>query len=229
MQKAGRVEAGKAGKRMREGENIMEEKEKDEKRTKFIAQAKFPSRYGEFKVYAFQGGDGKTHLALVNGNVEKKEKVAVRIHSMCITGDALGSMRCDCGQQLEKALEYLSEQHEGILLYMNQEGRGIGLANKIKAYALQDKGLDTVEANHQLGFADDLRGYESAADMLKWLEIKSIMLISNNPRKIKGLKKEGIKVEGRIPIVSDANASNARYLYTKKEKMGHILDEDNGL
>ena len=203
--------------------------EKKNGRIKLVAQTTLPTKFGKFGLYAFEDDEGEAHLALVIGEVGGKEKVPVRIHSKCTTGDALGSLRCDCREQLEKAMEFFGWKKFGILLYMNQEGRGIGLLNKIKAYALQDSGLDTVEANHQLGFADDLRGYEAAALMLKWLDVKSILIMSNNPKKTEGLEKGGIRVDGRIPIISEENENNAKYLHTKREKMGHLLDEEDGV
>lgn len=203
----------------------MNEETGERERTEFIAKAKLPTQFGDFDVYAFEDRKMKTHLALVRGDVEGGESVLVRLHSRCLTGDALGSMRCDCREQYEKAIKYLEEQEKGILLYMNQEGRGIGLANKIKAYSLQDEGLDTVQANHQLGFADDLRSYENAADMLKYLGVKSIALLSNNPKKIAGLRNEGIEIVKRMSLQIDSNEYDAAYLKTKREKMGHLLDE----
>ena len=203
----------------------MSEEKADRGRTGFVAKAKLPTRFGEFIVYAFEDGKMKAHLALVRGDVRDAQSVPVRLHSKCLTGDALGSMRCDCREQYEKAVKYLGKQEKGILLYMNQEGRGIGLANKIKAYALQDEGLDTVQANHRLGFADDLRSYESAADMLKYLGVKSIELLSNNPKKVQGLVDEGIVVVKRMPLQIESNEHDANYLRIKREKMGHLLDE----
>lgn len=192
----------------------------------FVEKAKFPTEWGVFELYAFADSRSKTHLALVIGDVEGQEDVCTRVHSRCLTGDALGSLRCDCRQQYEKAMEHISKQGRGVLLYMNQEGRGIGLANKIRAYALQDKGLDTVEANHQLGFADDLRAYDVAAHMIKFLKIKSIVLLSNNPRKIKELTENGVVISDRKSIVAPENEYDKEYLRAKKEKMGHLFDED---
>ena len=197
-----------------------------------VAKTRLPTKYGEFALWAYQekgkcaaGGqpEGPTHLALFKGEMREAEKVPVRLHSECVTGDALGSMRCDCGAQLEKAMLYI-QKHGGVLIHLDQEGRGIGLANKMKAYALQDGGLDTVEANLKLGFAEDKRDYSSAACILHDLGVKSIMLITNNPLKISGMEKCGIKVEGRLPLITPTNATNKRYLDTKKKKMGHILD-----
>ncbi|MFA5108128.1 MAG: GTP cyclohydrolase II [Candidatus Micrarchaeia archaeon] len=207
----------------------MNEETGERERTEFISKAKLPTGFGEFEVYAFEDQKMKTHLALVRGEVKGKQGVPVRVHSRCLTGDALGSLRCDCRQQYEKAMTYLGKQEIGVLLYMNQEGRGIGLANKIRAYALQDDGMDTVQANHQLGFADDLRGYESAADMLKYIGVKSIILMSNNPKKVIGLEKEGIVVDERMSLQVAQTGYDSAYLKTKKDKMGHIMDEQEDL
>jgi len=185
--------------------------------------SKLPTRYGTFRVYAYEDEKKDVHLALVHGSVSPNKKTIVRIHSECLTGDAFGSARCDCGEQLDKALEIVAER-SGVLLYLRQEGRGIGLINKLKAYNLQDKGLDTVEANEQLGFGADLRDYKLAAHILKDLGVKNICLITNNPHKIKGLEKEGIQVMERIPLVMKPTKTNRRYLETKKSKMGHLME-----
>ena len=185
--------------------------------------SKLPTRYGTFRVYAYEDEKKDVHLALVHGSVSPNKKTIVRIHSECLTGDAFGSARCDCGEQLDKALEIVAER-SGVLLYLRQEGRGIGLINKLKAYNLQDKGLDTVEANEQLGFGADLRDYKLAAHILKDLGVKNICLITNNPHKIKGLEKEGIRVMERIPLVIEPTSTNKRYLETKKSKMGHLME-----
>ena len=207
----------------------MDEETGERERTEFVSKAKLPTKFGEFEVYAFEDRKMKTHLALVKGDVKDRQSVPVRVHSRCLTGDALGSLRCDCRQQYEKAMEFLGKQENGILLYMNQEGRGIGLANKIRAYALQDEGMDTVQANHQLGFADDLRGYESAADMLKYIGVKTIVLMSNNPKKVIGLEKEGIVVDKRMSLQVAQTDYDSAYMKTKKDKMGHLLDEQGDL
>jgi GTP cyclohydrolase II len=190
---------------------------------KHIDQAKFPSRYGNFTIHLFVDNEGREHVALVRCTHGKHEGVPVRIHSKCLTGDTLASLRCDCRQQLESALEYLEKEECGVLLYLDQEGRGIGLTNKIKAYALQDKGLDTVEANLHLGFSDDLRDYSIAADILKYFGVKSISLLTNNPDKVKDLEEHGIKVVKRIPLVMEPTEHNEKYLKTKKEKLHHEL------
>lgn len=189
-------------------------------------EAKLPTKYGDFKVIAFkEDGTEKCHLALIKGDITKcKEPVLVRVHSECLTGDALGSRKCDCGEQYEASMKMIAEEGTGILLYMRQEGRGIGILNKIKAYALQDTGLDTVDANLALGFEEDLRDYKASADMLKALGVKRIRLITNNPLKIKGLTKHDIQVTERVPIQMKANKSDEFYLRTKKIRMNHILE-----
>lgn len=189
---------------------------------KLAAQAKFPTRFGEFRIYAFCGEDGAEHIALSNLSEHEGKPVPVRIHSKCLTGDTFRSLRCDCHSQLELALEYIWKNN-GILIYLDQEGRGIGLCNKIKAYELQDKGMDTVDANLSLGFADDLRGYDDAAEILSMLKVIEIDLITNNPHKIEEIAKHGIKVNSRIPLVIDPTEHNEKYLKTKKERMDHLL------
>lgn len=191
---------------------------------KIAAFADFPSKYGSFKVMAFENNkDGRDHIMIIKGNVVGAEGVLTRVHSSCVTGDVLGSLRCDCGDQLRKALEEIEKEERGVLLYMQQEGRGIGLTNKIKAYMYQDQGVDTYEANVLLGFPPDSRQYELAAAMLKKINIHSIRLLTNNPQKIKDLESFGIVVEERMPIEIPSNAFNESYLKTKKEKFGHIL------
>lgn len=192
---------------------------------RIAAIAELPSRFGQFHIVAFYNNrDGKEHIALVHGDVAGQEDVPVRVHSECLTGDVLGSLRCDCRDQLETALRMIGEMERGILLYMRQEGRGIGLINKIRAYGLQEHGYDTVEANLALGFRDDERDYSIAAHMLESLHVKSIQLITNNPKKIADLTKNGIKVTGRIPHVMPANEYNHFYLETKAIKSGHLID-----
>lgn len=189
-----------------------------------VATANLPTKYGHFTIWAFENNrDGKEHVAIVKGDVQGKEHVLTRIHSECLTGDVFGSLKCDCGEQLERALEHINEVGEGIILYMRQEGRGIGLTNKIRAYSLQDQGMDTVEANLHLGFDDDLREYEVAAEMLHILGVESIDLLTNNPSKIRGLQENGIEVTQRKPIRILANPFNTHYLAIKKQKSGHIL------
>ena len=192
---------------------------------KVVAVADLPTRFGQFRVVAFcNNRDGKDHVALVRGDVLGAEALPTRLHSECLTGDALGSLRCDCRDQLEVALQRLGSMDRGLLLYMRQEGRGIGLTNKIKAYALQDRGLDTVEANVALGFRDDERDYAVAAHMLVSLNVGSISLMTNNPSKIRQLEQHGIAVSGRLPHVMPANEHNRFYLQTKADRSGHLID-----
>ena len=199
---------------------------KDRICVKIAAAAHLPSRFGDFQVVGFTNNkDGKDHAAFVHGNVVGQEDVPVRMHSECLTGDAIGSLRCDCRDQLEAALTALGKMDCGILLYLRQEGRGIGLTNKIRAYQLQDQGLDTVEANHALGFRDDERDYSIAAHMLHSLRVKSVALMTNNPNKLKGLESLGVKVSRRIPHIMVPNEFNAAYLKTKQAKSGHMLSE----
>lgn len=190
------------------------------------AEAKLPTKYGEFKVVAFkEKNTDKCHLALIKGDIKAQNKpVLVRIHSECLTGDALGSQKCDCGEQYNKSMRMIAEEGCGILLYMKQEGRGIGILNKLKAYALQDEGMDTVDANLALGFDEDLRDYRASADMLDYFGINKIRLITNNPAKINGVIKYGVEVVERVPIEMKSNKYDAFYLKTKKEKMNHLLE-----
>lgn len=192
---------------------------------KIVAIADLPTRFGNFHIVAFWNNrDGKEHAALVRGDVTGAEEVPVRLHSECLTGDALGSLRCDCRDQLEAALRAIGQMEQGLVLYLRQEGRGIGLLNKLRAYGLQDYGYDTVEANLALGFRDDEREYAVAAHMLTSLKVKSIRLMTNNPRKINDLTKYGIKITSRIPHVIPPNPYNEFYLRTKAEKSGHLID-----
>lgn len=187
--------------------------------------ARIPSEFGDFRVFAYSTTvDDKIHLAMVHGDVHGKESVPVRVHSECLTGDVFHSLRCDCGEQLARALSFISTQECGVLLYMRQEGRGIGLLNKLRAYELQDGGLDTVEANEKLGFAADLRDYGIGAQILSSLGLTSMKLITNNPRKIVGLEGHGLVITGRIPLAVKAGDENRNYLKTKKERLGHLLD-----
>jgi len=189
-----------------------------------VARANLPTRHGEFEIVGFyEPSTGKEHTAIVKGDVAGRSDVPVRVHSQCHTGDVLGSLRCDCQAQLEAALDYIGQQECGIVVYLLQEGRGIGLLNKIKAYQLQDLGLDTVEANVYLGFSPDSRRYAAAAQMIDLLGVKSIALMTNNPEKIDGLRAEGIDVAKRIPLVVGKNPHNRDYLETKKNDMGHLF------
>jgi GTP cyclohydrolase II len=189
-----------------------------------VAHAHLPTRFGDFELYGFYDAKAnKEHTAVVRGKVEGSEGLPVRVHSECHTGDVLGSLRCDCRDQLEAALRYVGAQEAGAVIYLKQEGRGIGLLNKIKAYQLQELGLDTVEANLYLGFPDEARDYKVAEAILSLLGVKSIRLLTNNPDKIDKLRAEGVKVLGRIPIIIPANPHDEGYLATKKEKMGHLL------
>lgn len=190
------------------------------------AKAGLPTCFGDFKILVFKNSlDDKEHLAIVKGNVKGKKDVLLRIHSECLTGDVFGSKRCDCGEQLHNALHRIEDQGEGVVIYMRQEGRGIGLTNKIKAYALQEEGLDTVEANEKLGFPADMREYHLAAQIIRYLGIESIRLMTNNPAKTHGLEDLGINISNREPIVIEANDVNKDYLHTKAVKMGHQLDD----
>ncbi len=189
---------------------------------KFEAQAILPTIYGEFIIRAYSEGN-KEHLALIMGEI--KNGVLVRIHSQCITGEVFSSLRCDCSFQLQYALRKIAEEKNGVLIYLSQEGRGIGLINKIKAYSLQDIGFDTVSANHQLGFPADLRSYKVAIEILRDLGLKEIRLMTNNPIKINEISKADIKIIERIPIFIKANEHNRDYLIAKIRKLGHLIDE----
>lgn len=192
----------------------------------FIAASNLPTPWGVFTLHGFEELEtGKEHIALTLGNVSSGKPVLARVHSECLTGDSLFSLRCDCGSQLQSALERIADEGVGVLLYLRQEGRGIGLLNKIRAYQLQDAGADTVEANEQLGFDADLRDYTVCKQMFGHLRIKKLKLMTNNPVKVKALAKLGLEIVERIPLRTGANAHNVRYLATKAEKFGHIMDE----
>jgi 3,4-dihydroxy 2-butanone 4-phosphate synthase/GTP cyclohydrolase II len=189
-----------------------------------VAEAKLPTKYGNFKVIAYKSTtDPDEHLAMVMGNVNTNEPVLVRVHSQCLTGDVFHSMRCDCGEQIEMAMKRIAEEGRGVVLYLRQEGRGIGIHNKIKAYALQDKGMDTVEANLSLGFKDDERDYGIGAQILADLGIRNMRLMTNNPKKGSGLESYGLKITEQLPLTTKPNQYNRRYLQTKQKKMGHLL------
>jgi GTP cyclohydrolase II len=189
-----------------------------------IAQADLPTRYSRFTIFGFQGrGKNEEAVALVRGNLNEKTAPLVRVHSQCLTGDVLASLRCDCRSQLELSMRKIGQARSGILLYLPQEGRGIGLMNKLRAYELQDGGMDTVEANEKLGFAADAREYDFSAQILKKLGAKRIRLLSNNPEKVRQLEKAGIKVVERVPCQPRVSKSSRAYLKTKKRKMGHLL------
>ena len=204
--------------------DLIEYRMKKEKLVRRAAEAELPTRFGEFKVIAYENKvDGLEHLALVKGEIDPDAPVLVRVHSECMTGDVFNSLRCDCGTQLGQALRMINSEGSGVLVYMRQEGRGIGLVNKIKAYALQDQGKDTVEANEELGFAPDLRDYGIGAQIIVDLGVRAIRLLTNNPRKIKGLEGYGLSVVERVPLEVASCSFNQGYLETKRCKMGHIL------
>jgi 3,4-dihydroxy 2-butanone 4-phosphate synthase/GTP cyclohydrolase II len=198
-----------------------------------VARAGIPTSHGDFEMFVYEAADRKEHVALFTGfepgTLDENETLLVRLHSECLTGDVFGSRRCDCGEQLEESMRLLREQERGVLLYLRQEGRGIGLANKISAYALQERGLDTVEANHALGLPEDARDYRVAAEMLLDLGVRRINLLTNNPAKIEGLGRHGVEVVERVPLRVLAKPSNVGYLRTKREKMGHLFPADSTL
>ncbi len=192
---------------------------------KVVGVADLPTRFGQFRIVAFWNNrDAKEHVAIVRGNILGSEDVPTRLHSECVTGDVVGSLRCDCRDQLEIALRKIGTYEKGLILYLRQEGRGIGLINKVRAYALQDEGLDTVDANEALGFRDDERDYAIAAHMIHSLNVKSIHLMTNNPRKIEQLTQHGVKVSQRLPHVIPPNEHNRFYLETKANRSGHWID-----
>jgi GTP cyclohydrolase II len=208
-----------------EGDHECEGLGKDNVCVRVVAMAELPTRFGDFHIVAFENNkDGKEHVAITKGDVIGASDVPVRLHSECLTGDVMGSLRCDCRDQLESALKKIGRMEKGMILYLRQEGRGIGLINKIRAYSLQDQGLDTVEANLALGFRDDERDYAVAAHMLMSLKIESVQLLTNNPKKINQLTQYGIKVNGRIPHIMEPNEYNRFYLETKAAKSGHLID-----
>ena len=204
--------------------DLIEYRRRREKLVVRVEDTKLPTRYGDFTAVAYESLlDGQGHIALVKGQWEKDEPILVRVHSECLTGDVFGSQRCDCGEQLVMAMNMIEEAGKGILLYMRQEGRGIGLVNKIRAYKLQDNGRDTVQANLDLGFPEDLRDYGIGAQILVDLGVHKMRLMTNNPKKIKGLEGYGLEVVERVPIEMEVKPENARYMHTKRDKMGHLL------
>ena len=204
--------------------SLIDYRRKSETLVERAAVVDMPTKYGEFKAYSYVSKISKeNHLALVKGDIADGNPVLVRVHSECLTGDVFGSMRCDCGDQLEYAMKKIAAEGRGVLLYMRQEGRGIGLDNKMRAYSLQDKGMDTVEANNALGFDADLRDYGTGAEILVDLGIKKLRLLTNNPQKISGIEGFGLELIERIPIQTTCNSRNIRYMKTKKEKLGHLL------
>lgn len=208
-------------------EDLIIYRKKHEKLVKMEAEVKIATKFGDFNFAGYSDKiENKEYIAIIKGDIRNKENVSVRLHSECLTGDVFGSKRCDCQDQLHRALHEIEEKGEGLLIYSRQEGRGIGILNKLKAYKLQDEGYDTVEANHQLGFEDDLRDYAIAAQIIKDLGVKSVSLKTNNPLKIKGLEQYGINVASREEIEIKVNSYDKKYLKTKKEKMGHILRQE---
>ena len=219
-----RLFAQKHGLKMGTVADIIAFRRQNERMVELVETVNLPTDYGEFTLHCFRAKTtGQEHLALVRGTVAGKENVLCRVHSECLTGDVFHSCRCDCGSQLDTALRKIAREECGLLVYMRQEGRGIGLANKLHAYHLQERGLDTVDANVRLGFAPDLREYGLGAEILRHLGVKSIRLLTNNPRKIAGLSGYGLEVTGRVPLVMEANDHDRKYLETKRDRMEHLL------
>jgi 3,4-dihydroxy 2-butanone 4-phosphate synthase / GTP cyclohydrolase II len=205
---------------------IIEHRHAFETQVRCAVETRLPTPFGEFRLRAYENDiDELTHVALVMGEPEGKDDVLVRVHSACLTGDALHSLRCDCGEQLEAAMGRIAAEGEGVIAYMQQEGRGIGLLNKMRAYHLQDEGMDTVEANQKLGLAPDLRDYGVGAQILKDLDLKRIRLLTNNLTKVVGLRGFGLEITERVPIEMEPNGHNERYLKTKREKLNHVFEK----
>jgi len=196
---------------------------RDRSAVRRVATAQLPTEFGQFQIHVYESSDRQTHVAMVHGPIGNGEEVLARMHSSCLTGDVLHSVRCDCGAQLEGAMQRIATEGRGVILYLNQEGRGIGLANKIRAYALQDQGYDTVEANEALGFKADHRDYRNGVAILRDLGVSSMRLLSNNPKKFAGITDHGLVVSERVPLEIPASDGTRRYLKTKKEKLGHVL------
>ena len=216
--------AARHGLKMTSVADLIAYRRRTEKMVAFVREVAMPTRHGVYRLMLYHSlVDDEHHVAMVRGEIGPDDTVLVRVHSECLTGDVFHSMRCDCGNQLEEAMVTIGRAGQGVVLYMRQEGRGIGLANKIHAYALQEGGMDTVEANEHLGFEADLRDYGIGAEILRDLGVRRIRLLTNNPRKIVGLEGHGLEIVERVPVVSEAQEHNERYLATKKEKMGHLL------
>ena len=208
--------------------DLIEYRRKNDKLVEELSNIELPNKFGEFQLRLFEDTvHGDHHVALVKGDISAEDDVLVRVHSQCLTGDIFGSLRCDCGEQLDGALEHIEKEGKGLLVYLRQEGRGIGLKNKIMAYKLQEEGLDTVEANHRLGFPADLREYGIGAQIIRECGVRKMRLLTNNPRKIVGLEGYGLEIVGRENIEIQSNAVNKSYLQTKRDKLGHfILNEE---